>query len=315
MEAVEITVQPARRRRRPPIATRRGIALALAVSSVVAAGLGALLVAIVRDLDVSALLATRLRADRYREIPVLVAPLGPGAILAPADLGSRAFPRYAVPDAVVLDPTALVGRTLVERILPGEPIREERLAPPESAGGIGALVVPGQRAMSLDLEDDDRVSGFVEVGDRVDLLVTLPPDRSGRPAETLTLLEAVRVLAVDERIEETARGEVVHRPRVTVSLTPEAAERVAAVPRREVSLKLTLRGSADGSVVDPAGVRVADLLGDAWQRLTVAEFRERVTDRDVDAWVEMIEGAHTRREPVVDPSRLRDPVLASRSTP
>ncbi len=229
-------------------------------------------------------------------IPVAARTLGVGTLLAASDLELREFPTTHVPRLAITDPLLLVGRAVQHRILVNEPFRAERLAQRGAGLGLEALIPAGSRALSLDLKDGEQVSGFVEPGAFVDLLVTIIADDT-RPSETVTLLQAVRVLAVDERISETAAGAEVRSPRITVLLTPEHAERTTHA-LSEGQPKLTLRSDIDIHRQESNGTTSADLLGRSAQRMTSQQFNATFDDDDVWAMIDMVAGRDKIREPV-----------------
>lgn len=243
---------------------------------------------------------------RSVKVPVVARTLGVGHVITEQDLAEVEMSADFVPITALQGPEDIVGRTAIERILAGELVRIERLAPPSAGRGLNAIVPTGLRAISLDLADEQQVSGFIEPGDGVDLLVTIPSAGSAdkQLAETVTLVQAARVLAVNEKISETVRGHQVVRQQVTLAVPPDIVERVTHA--LEVGrAKLTLRSEIDLTNVESNGTQVADLLGTEEKRLTVQQFRERVTEADVERMVEVIHGSETKREPVIDPRLIR----------
>ena len=247
---------------------------------------------------------------RLTMVPVLVRTLGVGTVIAASDIVEQQIDRSFVPKKAIRDPSVLVGRTLRERVLAGEYLREERLAELTPNQGLNAIVPAGVRAVSVDLRDGDRVSGWIEAGNAVDLLVTLRGS-DGRPAETVTVAEAIRVLAVDERISETAQGEEIRTPHVTLAVPLVYAESVV----HSLSIgkgKLTLRSEIDLHRQETNGATTEGELG-AGSRVTVSEFRARYSEEDVSRWIEVVHGARTVREPVIDASLVRDIPVAPES--
>lgn len=247
---------------------------------------------------------------RLTTVPVLARTLGIGTVIADTDLVQQRIDRSFVSKRAIRDPAALVGRTLRERALEGEYLREERFAELTPNRGLNAIVPEGVRALAVDLRDGDRVSGWIEPGNSVDLLVTLRGS-DGRPAETVTVAEAIRILAVDERISETAQGEVIRTPQVTLAVPLVYAESVV----HALSIgqgKLTLRSEIDMHRQETNGASAEGELG-AGSRMTVSEFRARFSEEDVSRWVEVVHGTHTVREPIVDASLVRDIPVAPES--
>lgn len=252
-------------------------------------------------------------ADNQIFVPVATRIVGAGTVLGAEDLQLIEIDSAYIPLTVETRMDGLLGRTVLERLLPGEFVRTERLARPEGGQGLSALIPTGMRAVSLNLADGDQVSGFIEPGDGVDVLITLPKaDEEELEAETVTLLQGVRVLAVNEKVSETLQGQEIRKPQVTVAIPPNDVEKVTHA--LEIGrAKLTLRASIDMTHVETNGATATDLLGREATRLTVQQYRETVTPADVDRMIELIHGADKTREKAVnvDPALLR-PVATSR---
>lgn len=144
------------------------------------------------------------------------------------------MPRY-LPEGVFLSPEHVIGRIPRERILANEFVRADRLADPESGVGLNAVIPRGMRAISVNVTDGAALSGFLNPGNYVDVLVTFTPEVENtgpRITKTETLLQAVFVLGVNSRRQnedkdsKSARRRR-SRPSVTLLVTAEEAERVA----------------------------------------------------------------------------------------
>ncbi|MCA9495191.1 MAG: hypothetical protein KC621_34925 [Myxococcales bacterium] len=119
-------------------------------------GLGAVLIIHVLT-TLQATLATAL-AEREKAvaIPMVGGAMEAGDVIDAGDLVSADMLATFVHPECILDRRLIEGRTLLERIYPGECIRMERLAPVDSQGGLEALVPTGMRAITLNLPTDAR---------------------------------------------------------------------------------------------------------------------------------------------------------------
>ena len=99
----------------------------------------------------------------------------------------------------VNDLAGVVGRVALVSMMSGEPILSRRLASPGSGRGVAATIPPGTRAVTFRGPELSSLSSFAGPGDLVDVLTT---DHAGSPANLapMTVLEAVQILAVDDRI-------------------------------------------------------------------------------------------------------------------
>jgi Flp pilus assembly protein CpaB len=253
---------------------------------------------VLSDLESELVGATRL--EEIAQVPMPNREMGPGEIVTADALSLHPMRVEYIPVGVALTIDELVGRTVIDRLLPGEVVFPQRLAPEDTEPGLAALVHRGQRAVAINLVDAGRVAGFVLPGDIVDVLVTFE-DEEGLPAETLTLVEGVRVLAVDEKMSEMADGEVVTKPQVTLSLAAVDAERVTHAARLG-KVRLTLHALADYTVVQSSLTPGRRLGGRA---LSVVEWRETVSFEELASMTDALDRAH-RPDPVhVDPHLLR----------
>lgn len=242
------------------------------------------------------------KASRLVPAAVVQRDLGPGTVIGPGDVSTVEMDELFVPTEACRDAASLVGRTVVEPMLSGELARLERLAPEGSGQGINALIPEGMRGISLQLSSEDRVSGALEPGDYVDLIVTLV--ERFQESSTVTLLQGARMLAVEEKISKTANGERVRTPLVTLLVTDEQAELVAHAIQVGRP-KLVLRAELDFDFRIPRG-SPPPWIGNQLTRLAASDFASRYSEADVQRWVEIIYGNHIVREPIVDPSLLRD---------
>jgi pilus assembly protein CpaB len=182
-----------------------------------------------------------------RDIPI-------GTTIGPDDLAEHPFRLEILPDEVVLDPKQIVGRVASQRILAGDLIRRERLAPAGSGEGFSAILPQGMRAFSFDLTGASRVSGFVQPDTRVDVIVTLFDLEHDAPPQTETVLSDVRVLAVDERYDPQLTPSQQLHDRVTLAVDPTGAQRLTHATRSG-KLYLTLRPANDARLATAKAVQ------------------------------------------------------------
>ncbi len=224
--------------------------------------------------------------------------IGPGKTIVAADLHMTELPPEYVPDSVLRQPDEAVGRVPRERILKNEFIREERLADPEAGLGLNAIIPRGMRALSINISDGSSVSGFLNPGNYVDVLVTIEGDES-RAAETVTLLQAVTVLAVNDRMGAIQEVDVTKgKPSVTLAVTPELAEKLTHAVAQGV-VTLTLRNDIDVTHVETHGAFSDSLLGgeETDKRITIKEWNDRRA-QSRDATLTIIQGSDVTTEKV-----------------
>jgi pilus assembly protein CpaB len=241
------------------------------------------------------------------DVVVMRRTLARGSTVTAEDLEVRSMGEDYVSAAVLRDPQVVIGRVVRERLLAGDLVREERLAPWGAGSDLTATIATGMRAISLDLDEQERVAGFVEPGDRVDVVVTLPAS-DDREAETRTLMQAVDVLAVEARISETAEGDELHASHVTLGVTPGQAEALTLVAEEAVP-QLVLRSEIDFVPARTDGTTTASLIGRPDQRRSIAQYTEQVDDARYDDMIELYHGRRRTVERVSADSALVARVL------
>jgi len=112
---------------------------------------------------------------------------------------------------------------------------------------------PGMRAVTVSVSSQAAVAGFVFPGDRIDLVLTqtVAGGGEGQPLKVSeTIMRNVRVLATDQRTDNTVgedgKSRVSTFSTVTLEATPRMAEQLA-VARTLGELSLSLRALADNS--------------------------------------------------------------------
>jgi pilus assembly protein CpaB len=152
----------------------------------------------------------------------------------------------------------VVGRGLISEVVQNEPLTDSKLASREAGGGLPPSIPPGMRAMSVRVNDVIGVAGFAVPSTRVDVIVTVKPDRE---SVSRVVVSNVQVLTSGTKFDvDAARtGEAIPAPVVTLLVTPQDAERIA-LAQSEGSIMLALRNPMDVENVETRGVRMSGLL-------------------------------------------------------
>jgi pilus assembly protein CpaB len=131
----------------------------------------------------------------------------------------------------------------------GEPIRESRLIKAKGSGYMAAILPSGMRAVSTEISPETGAGGFILPNDRVDVILS----RRDREAERATGVEShvaetvlsdVRVLAIDQTVQEKDGQRVVVGRTATLELSPRQVE-MLGMARQMGTLSLALRSLAD----------------------------------------------------------------------
>lgn len=154
------------------------------------------------------------------------------------------------------DTRQISGRVIRGDMKKGTAFLTTDLYPDGMGPGVAELLRPGQRAVTVGIENVGAVEGYARPGTLVDVLFRSAPDPN-RPEITITLLEAVNVLAVG-RMSVPGHDvggvgvQAIQKPTVTLGVTPEQAKALKVVEGRG-ELTLALRASDDTGQVISVG--------------------------------------------------------------
>jgi pilus assembly protein CpaB len=129
---------------------------------------------------------------------------------------------------------ALVGAIVREPIFAGEPITSKKIVRSGDTGYLAVRLPQGMRAVSIPVTIDSGAGGFIEPGDRVDVMTAHADTSKGGSGVMVaeTVLANVQVLAVDQRVDT---------PKNTTSL-PAASTLTLEVPAGDVDALVRARG-------------------------------------------------------------------------
>ena len=151
--------------------------------------------------------------------------------------------KQAQPDAI----DTLQGAVVRSQFIAGEPIRDVKLARPES-GFLSAILPSGKRAIAVRISAQNTAGGFILPNDRVDVIQTVSQQSTpDAPAENVsrTILTNVKILAIDQTVDDEQGGEAnVVGKTATLELDPAQVEMVTAA-EASGTLSLALRSMAD----------------------------------------------------------------------
>lgn len=176
-----------------------------------------------------------------------------GTIITADALNFQLWPADMVQDAYFLDGetdvSKLIGTVVRFPVTAGQPVTQGALVSPGDRGFLAAALGPGMRAVTVQVNDQTGVSGFVFPGDRIDLVLTQEVSGDGQALKASeTILRNLRVLATDKmRDAQTEEGQTVTGfTYVTLEVTPKIAEKIA-VAKEIGTLSISLRSIADNA--------------------------------------------------------------------
>ena len=193
----------------------------------------------------------------YVKVLVAAQNLPLGSRLNEAALEWKQWPAEAVSPAFIsndLRPNAdaeLLSAIVRSPIVQGEPINEGKLVKAGESGVMAALLRPGMRAVTTRISVDTAAGGFIQPGDRVDIILTQTVQRQNRGLNQRgnqriyvsdTVFENVHVLAIDQTFSTSAESGAT---KIGTTATFEMSQADAELLQEVVAkgdLSLTLRG-------------------------------------------------------------------------
>jgi len=192
-----------------------------------------------------------LQAERNAKVVEAPAPVRPalavlvakgnlpaGTFIRPESLRWQPWPESGLAPSYVVEGRRrvedYVGAVVRVGLADGEPITDIRVVRPGDRGFLAAVLTPGTRAVTVNVTPSTGLAGLVFPGDRIDLVGTfrVPEDNKNSGGmnrfASETVLSNVRVLAVDQRVDDQNK-EVVVAKTATLEVTPKQAEVIALV--------------------------------------------------------------------------------------
>jgi pilus assembly protein CpaB len=175
-------------------------------------------------------------AEERTQVLVAARKLALGSFVKTGDLRWQAWPAESVSDSYIVkggtEAPEPIGAVVRQTLNAGQPLTPEAVVRSGERGFLAAVLKAGFRAVSVPVNATTGISGFVFPGDRVDVLLALRTRGTddGGQGETRylssTLLEGVRVLAVDQVVEKKGSDVAVAKT-ATLEVTPKQAEKIA----------------------------------------------------------------------------------------
>lgn len=147
-------------------------------------------------------------AEARTEILVAAGDIHPGTLLRAEDMAWKSVASAAVPPAAVIKaPGAerrLAGAVARRKFAAGEALVPGGLVRPSERGFLAAVLSPGMRAVSVSVDAATSTAGLIQPGDYVDVMLaqSLQGANESRSAVSETILQNVRVIAVDQRFSD-----------------------------------------------------------------------------------------------------------------
>ncbi len=189
-------------------------------------------------------------------ILVAAAAIQGGSLLTSDDVQPKEIPVEEVVKEYNIDTTegrrGLMGAMVKRNLSAGEAIRSDDLMRPSDHGFMAAVLSPGMRAVTINVDAASGSSGLIWPGDRVDLILTQmnndPGAAVGRRISAHTVLTNVRVVAVDAQLVNAPNRNAAatldaQNRTVTLEVDEDQAQRVS-VGMRLGRLSVSVRASS-----------------------------------------------------------------------
>lgn len=182
---------------------------------------------------------------------VAAAQIQPGTALTPDLVRWQSWPKSSVDSSFIAqegngDASAIVKGTVARApMLEGEPLTNTKIIHGDAASFMSATLTSGMRAVSTAISTDTGAGGFILPNDRVDVLVTQQLSGQHNFA-TRTILNDVRVLAMDQTFGQDKDRKTVLAKTATLELSPDQATKLTRAAASG-TISLTLRALGDNN--------------------------------------------------------------------
>ncbi len=190
-------------------------------------------------------------AVELTDVLVIQHDIGVGGVIQD-QLAWQAWPTDGVREGFITretEPEALntfIGAVARLPMFSGEPIRRSKLIDAGQAF-MSSILPSGKRAIATQISPDTSAGGFILPNDNVDVIMTRrAADGATEGFVTETILHNIRVLAIDQTIQEDEEGRKVKvGETATLELTPRQAEIITVAQQMADRLTLALRATVD----------------------------------------------------------------------
>lgn len=179
--------------------------------------------------------------------------LEPGKSLAADQVRWQAWPVRSIDSSFIrqidtMTSAAIVAGMVVRApMVEGEPVTFAKMVKSGSSGFMAATIAPGMRAVSIPVSIASVAGGFILPNNRVDIILTVVTNDTPKRGLTRTVLNDVRVLAMDQVPDNKDQKALADVKTVTLELSPEQARIVSTAQAMGV-LSLALRGLGDEQI-------------------------------------------------------------------
>ncbi|KNZ41638.1 Flp pilus assembly protein CpaB [Acetobacterium bakii] len=166
-------------------------------------------------------------------------------IIQPNMITVKQFPAEALHELATGNPEDIIGRITLESIEANEPILSTRLIDSsQDNNGLSFSIPQDYRAITIQTDEVSGVAGYINIGDRVDILAVI---LSGTAVVSQTVEEYLEVVQVSANNSDDAEGQ---GTAVTV-LVPDHDVLKVTYALSEGKYRLALRSVVDSAIDNP----------------------------------------------------------------
>ncbi|HEX6988795.1 MAG TPA: Flp pilus assembly protein CpaB [Bacillota bacterium] len=166
----------------------------------------------------------------------------------------RSVPVQYVPRGALQALADAVGRVTTVPLAEGEILLSGKLTGEETKTGLAYHVPPGHRAISIPVNEISGVGGFLQPGDRVDVIVSFtdPADETEKRGISVLEMQNLLLLAVGPSMEVPpgGAGDPSTYTHVTLAVLPDQAVKLTTLDRF-TTVRLVLRPAVDQGETTP----------------------------------------------------------------
>jgi len=181
---------------------------------------------------------------------VVAANIIPANVQITADMVTlKSVPSESVHPEAFTAVEKIIGKTTSSEIIKGEQVLASRVVTDTSKSNLAYRIPANMRAVTIPSSEISGVAGYINVGDKIDILATYNKKDINPVPTTYTQLQNIEVAAVGSIIKTSDDGKKALPASITVFVKPAQAE-VLAYAVSNGSLYMTLRNPVDKGKAD-----------------------------------------------------------------
>ena len=202
-------------------------------------------------------------AQEAGTIVVAAVPLGFGSQLTPENVKENSWSANTLPEGAFATKQELLSggrRMALVSIAPNEPVLRARVTAPGQRAALSSMLDAGKRAVTVRVDDVRGVAGFIQPGDRVDVvLIRTEAESKLKEGYSDVILQYAKVLAIDQITGERPEQPTIAKA-VTLEVSSEEAQKIL-LATNVGRLTLMLRQPAEANAEPVHRVTENDLGG------------------------------------------------------